>query len=179
MKSVLCNNGFEQMWLFGCGNVKPFIKELEDRLHSSFCHIWCNHLDTSEMVLVYNSYTNCFERERYVDVLWMEVYRNSLAQFRMGVSQINLHRHRFSTTTDNTTCPFCANKLETEIHFVFQCPVYNQLRSKYLPDIINVRDPRKHIITLMNSNSQETILNVAKFLVCAFNQRSSELDANT
>ena len=159
--------------------INPLSKELEDRLHSSFCHRWCNHLDTSEMVLVYNSYTNCFERERYVDVLWMEVYRNSLAQIKMGVLEINLHRHRFSTITDNTTCPFCANQQETEIHFVFQCPVYNQLRSKYLPDIINVCGPRKQFIILMNSRSQETILNVEQFLVCAFNLRSSKLDANT
>ena len=163
VKLVLCNNGFEQVWLFGCGNVKPFIKELEERLCSSFCHRWYNHLDTSERLSVYNSYKHCFQREGYVNVLWMEVYSNCLAQFRMGVSQINLHRYRFSTT-DNTTCPFCANQQETEIHFVFQCPVYNQLRSKYLPDIINVRDPRKHLIILMNSSSQEAVLNVAKFL---------------
>jgi len=79
----------------------------------------------------------------------------------------------------HTTCPFCANQQETEIHFVFQCPVYNQLRSKYLADIINVRDPRKHLIILMNSSSQERILNFAKFLACALNLRSSKLAANT
>ena len=67
---------------------------------------------------------------------------------------------------------------ETEIQFVFQCPVYNQLRRKYLPDIINVRHPRRHLIILKNSSSQEEIINVAKFLVCAFNLRSSKLDAN-
>ena len=174
VKSLLCNDGSKQVWLFGCGNVKFFLKELEDRLHSSFCHSWCNHLDTSERLSVYNSYKHCFERERYVDVLWMEVYKYSLAEFRMGQSQINLHRHRFSTT-DHTTCTFCANKQETEIHFVFQCPVYDQLRSKYLLDILSVRSPRKPLTTLMNSNSQVTILNVTKFLVCAFNLRSLDV----
>ena len=109
---------------------------------------------------MYNIYKRCFERERYVDVLWMEVYRNSLAHFRMGVSQINLHRNRFSTTADNTTCRFCANQQETEIHFVFQCPVYNQLKSKsskYLPDIINVHDPRKYLLILMLAHLSGTI----------------------
>ena len=100
VKSVLCNNGFEQVWLFGCGNVKPFIKELEDRLRSSFCHRWCKHLDTSERLTVYNSYKHCFERESYVAALWMDIYKDSLIQFRMCVSQINLHRHRSSTTTN-------------------------------------------------------------------------------
>ena len=113
VKLVLCNNGFEQVWLFGCGNVEPFIKELKETLCSSFCYRWCNHLDTSERLSVYNSYKHCFQIEGYVDVLWMEVYRNCLAVFRIGVSQINLHRHRFSTTTDNT-CPFCATQQETE-----------------------------------------------------------------
>ena len=31
VKLVLCNSGFEQVWLFGCENVKPFIKELEQK----------------------------------------------------------------------------------------------------------------------------------------------------
>ena len=67
VKLVLCTNGFEQVWLFGCGNVKPFIKELEERLHSSFCHRWCNHLDTSERLSVYNSYKHRFQRKD----MWM------------------------------------------------------------------------------------------------------------
>ena len=109
-----------------------FMKELEERLRNAFCHRWCIHLDTSERLSVYNNYKHCFKRERYEDVLWMEVYRHSLAQFRMDVSQINLHRHRLSPTTDHTTCPLFANKQETEKHFVFQCPLYDQLRS--IPD---------------------------------------------
>ena len=36
IKSVLCYNGFEQMWLFGCGNDKMFFNELKERLYSSF-----------------------------------------------------------------------------------------------------------------------------------------------
>ena len=70
-------------------------------------------------------------------------------------------------------------KLKYILYSNVQC-IYNQLRSKYLPDIINVRHPRKHLIILMNSSSRETkSLNFAKFLVCAFNLRSSMLDANT
>ena len=40
IKTVLCNNGFEQVWLFGCGQEGPFFKELRERLYSSFCHGW-------------------------------------------------------------------------------------------------------------------------------------------
>ena len=38
IRSILCYNGSEQVWLFGCGNGKIFFNELKERLYSSFCH---------------------------------------------------------------------------------------------------------------------------------------------
>ena len=35
-------NGFEQVWLFSCGNEKYLFMELKERLYSSFCHVWRN-----------------------------------------------------------------------------------------------------------------------------------------
>ena len=104
-------------------------------------------------------------------------YTEILAQFGIRASQINVRGHRFSPTTDH-------------VHFVptnkkYVCiPIssttYEQSRNKYLPGIISVHNPtNEHIITLMNSNSQEKLLNVVKFLMCAFNLRSSEINANT
>ena len=91
--------------------------------------------------------------------------KDYLSQFRMGVSQVNLHIRRFSTTTDPTRSPFCANIQETEIHLEFQCPIFDHLRSKYLPDVLSVRKPRKHLTTF----------SVAKFLVCVFNLKVSQV----
>ena len=62
------------MWLFGCGNDNIFFNELKERLYSSFCHGWWNHLESSERLAVYKGYKNCFEREKYVDFLWMDAY---------------------------------------------------------------------------------------------------------
>ena len=53
--------------------------------------------------------------EKYVDFLWMDVYRNAFAQFRMAVSQINVHQHRFSPRASNVACPYCAEEKEKEI----------------------------------------------------------------
>ena len=165
IRSVLCYNGFEQVWLFGCRNDKIFFNELKERLYSSFCNGWWNHLESSERLAVYKGYKNCFEREKYVDFLWVDVYRNAFAQFRVGVSQINIHQHSFSPTARNVACPFCVEEREREINFLLECPVYVFLRHKYLPDKANARDNRSHFLSLMNSKSQQTIFNVAKFLV--------------
>ena len=106
----------------------------------------------------------------------MDVYRNAFAQFRMGVSQINVHQHRFSPTARNVACPFCVEEKETEIHFLLECPVYVFLRHKYLPDKASAHDNRSYFLSLMNSKSQHTVFNVAKFLVCAFNLRTLKME---
>ena len=87
-----------------------YFNELKERLYSSFCHGWWNHLESSERLSVYEGYKNWFEMEKYVEFLWMDVYRNAFVHLRMGVSQINVHQHRFSPTVHCVACPFCAEE---------------------------------------------------------------------
>ena len=54
-------------------------------------------------------------------------YRNALAHFRVGVSQINVQRYRFSQTAENVLCPIGCAKRESELHLLFECPLYVQL----------------------------------------------------
>ena len=176
IKSVLCYNELEQVWLFGRGNDKIFFNELKERLYSSFWHGWWDQLESSERLSVYKGYKICFEREMCVHFLWRDVYRNAFAQFRMGVSQINVHQHRFSPTARNVACPLCVEEKETEIKFLLECPVYVFLRHKYLPDKASAHDNRSRFQSLMNSKAQQTVFNVAKFLVCAFNLRTSKME---
>ena len=82
----------------------------------------------------------------------MEVYRNS--QFRICVSQVNVHGHRFSPTTDRATSFFYVNEQETETHFIFECFSQESNTPENISQLI-----------LMNIDSQEIILNVAKFLL--------------
>ena len=85
------------------------------------------HIDFNGVISqsqVKGCYTECkssFEKEKCVDFIWMNVYINAFAQFRMGVSKINNHRHPFPLTTRNKTCPFCTEEIETEVHFLLQC----------------------------------------------------------
>ena len=54
--------------------------------------------------------------------------------------------------------------------------MYVFLRHKYLPDKASARDNKSHFLSLVNSKSQQTVLNVAKFFVCAFNLRTSKME---
>ena len=114
-----------------------------------------------DYILAYNKVKSVFEREKYVDVIWMEAYRSALAQFRMGISQINVHRYRFSPTKENTTCPFCPEKVESEVHFLLQRPMYNQLRVTYLYGLDENVDSERMLVLLLTNGAAKTIVNTA------------------
>ena len=41
-----------------------------------------------------------FWERKYIDFLWLDMFRNDVSQFRMGVSQISLRRYRISQTQE-------------------------------------------------------------------------------
>ena len=49
------------------------------------------------------------------------------------MSEINSHRFKFSLNNDLKKCPFCiVDCFEDEKHVLFVCPLYDQIRIKYL-----------------------------------------------
>ena len=101
-------------------------------------------------------------------------YRNALAQFRMGVSQINTHKYRYSKLPEEVNCPFCENTPESEIHFLLHCPVYRNLRTRYLVNYNrNIPDQEKWFA------SKESILGMAKCLFFALQLRLKKMNDNS
>ena len=121
---------------------------------------------------IYRQFKHCFEREYYVDVIWINSYRNALAQFRMGVSQINTHKYRYSKLPEEINCPFCENTHESEIHFLLHCPVYRNVRTRYLVNYNRNISDQEH-------KTQESILGMAKFLFFALQLRLKKMNDNS
>ena len=179
VKGILCENGFEQVWLFGCGNEVGFVKELRERLVSNFYHNWRVHLDSSSRLSLYGKIKQSFAREQYIDVLFVDKYRIIMAQFRTGVSQLNAHRHRFSPSNENTSCPFCVNTTEDEIHFLFVCPLYTNLRKMYNFELTTFDSLTERIICTLTTSSRDRIVSLAKYLLAAFRRRQEFMETNT
>ena len=92
-------------------------------------------------------------------MIWINIYRNALAQFRMGVSQINTLKYRYSKLPEDVNCPFCENTPESEIHVLLHCPVCINLRSRYLVNYNrNISDQEKWFASNMNGKTEESIL---------------------
>ena len=81
----------------------------------------------------------------------------------------------FSMTTKVAkNCPFCPNTIESEIHFLFVCPLYAHFRNQYLRNLPQI-DVISKLQWLMSSKSSDVILSLAKYLTWSFKERAHEL----
>ena len=87
---------------------------------------------------------------------------------------IELGRHN-NIPKEQRSCPFCLNIVESEIHFVMDCPVYNSMRTKLIT-VVNRDNPlfqfftkeQKFVYLLYNVNEKE----IADFIYKSFELRT-------
>ena len=67
--------------------------------------------------------------EPYVKSFLSSKYRSALAKFRCGVAPLKLETGRYENIPENQrVCPICKVSVETEIHVLFECNAYQELR---------------------------------------------------
>ena len=112
--------------------------------------------------------------EPYLSINIDRFIRNSLTKFRLGISDIAIHRQRYkSENSKNVKCPLCNADKEDEIHFVFICPVLADLRTEYIPLKYYSKPSLFKLILLFSSRNDQVITNFTTFLYKAFKRRST------
>ena len=83
-----------------------------------------------------------------------------------GVCCINSNQLRFADIQDNV-CPLCMENEEYEIHILLQCPVYQDLRIRYLYPF---NEPNNQSFKgIMSNDESSCIHNLSIFLTMPFN----------
>jgi len=167
IRQILFSNGYGYAWLFqSVGCEKIFLHNLRQTLIDSFKAGWHGKITISEKYQFYSSFKSVIGKELYLCQPFLpKCFRDILIKFRLGVTQINSHRFKFDINQDRLYCPFCHVLKETEIHVLFQCPAYSDLRMSYLP-----------VCTLQDLfTKQEFSFSLARFLFYVFKLRDSLL----
>ena len=135
VRDTLCRNGYAVVWLTGeIGNKKLFFSLFKQTLIDNFFQDWNTNMVNDPHCALYYGFKPLIETELYLRNPNLKIHlRNALAKLRLGVSEINSHRFRFSLNNDLKKCPFCiVDCFEDEKHVLFVCPLYDQIRIKYL-----------------------------------------------
>ena len=145
---------------------QKFVEEWRDQLAG----ISMNEGQTSKLRF-YKLFKKSFEREPYLDFINNFNLRRTVTKFRCSDHslEIELGRHK-KLKVEERICKLCKTDVETELHFLQFCPVYTQLRTRYLktPQI-------NDWFEILECKDKETAFIVANFLEKAFKLRKGLL----
>ena len=114
--------------------------------------------------------------EKYLNEIKNVAIRIQITRFRLSNHNLMIETGRHSDIPkEQRYCPFCQNKVETEIHFLTDCPVYNSMRLKLIA-AVNLVDPffkfytkeQKFSYLLSNVNQKE----ISDFIYKSFELRT-------
>ena len=106
-----------------------------------------------------------------------------MTQFRLSSHTLEIERGRYDKTPpEKRFCTYCKDMtgrkiVEDEEHFTFHCPLSEELREKFMPNLVSqkthLRDDQKLVYILSNKYD---IKATAKYIFLALEHRKTTLD---
>eukprot|EP00745_Piridium_sociabile_P004303 TRINITY_DN1254_c0_g1_i4.p1 TRINITY_DN1254_c0_g1~~TRINITY_DN1254_c0_g1_i4.p1 ORF type:complete len:981 (+),score=112.61 TRINITY_DN1254_c0_g1_i4:2532-5474(+) len=172
VKNVLTTHGFGIVWMCqGVGYQQAFMLEFKDRLIASYKQDWHAHLEESNKYSWFFSFKNVFQTERYIKVVNNKWHRLSLARFRLRALGLNANKRWYSAdTSSRSPCPMCGALIEDEIHFLFLCKYYDDMRKSCVVFNENISKERD-ITSVLSTNDEKILRSLARFIALAWDSR--------
>jgi hypothetical protein len=181
VKDLLSSLGFYDVWLQQhTGNNKLFLIKVKQRLKDQFIQNWHNRITNSSRALFYKNIA-CFKFQPYLDYFTINKFCQSLCKLRVSSHRLHIESGRWTkpirTPINERTCQIC-NLLEDEFHFIIECPLYSELRTKYISSRYTNRPNMFKFLELINSENKTIITKLGIFLEKAFRVRNEFIYGN-
>ena len=155
------------------------LKDIENRLLERHTVEWSNKLQNVSKLRTYRQFKSLYSTEKYLLSNLTKLERSHFAQFRCGILPLRVETGRYAgLSVQDRLCNICnLNETEDEIHFLFKCPCYDDLRQTLINKACETET------NFMSLNDFEKLRYVverhyvylAKFLVSAMYRRKSLL----
>ena len=166
VKNILDQTGFSYVWEQGHNvRINPFVRTLRQRMRDMYIQFWASTCDNSAKFRTYRSFKVNFGMEKYLNDI-------SIAKFRFAYTRLRTGTSYRICDKPVTKCPFCTDE-ESELHFLTQCQVYNDLRGNYIKHFQNTQFLT--ISHLINNDNAAIVRDVATYARYAFARRSNKL----
>ena len=118
-----------------------------------------------------------FNLEFYLKEVKNKAYRNVLSQFRCVSHDLAIETGRHGLVNlerSRRLCKFCnLQDIEDEYHFLLICPLYIELRIKFINDYYWKSPSMYKCINLLKVENLSVLKNVAQYILKAFELRKS------
>ena len=177
VKTLLNSIGMGEVWLFGIGNKNEFLKCFKQRITDINNQEMLTKIQDTDMLRVYKRIKLTAGKEPYLSKASSVHIRRSLAKVRANGLYINVHiGRRHGVPYNERYCIHCAKLIEDEYHVLFICPLYNNIRHRFIPDCFATDPSTNKMVTLLKSESAYTINNLGRFIFYMERIRNEYID---
>ena len=158
----------------------PQLSKYESLMKAEYLKFWSNAILHSRKLEFYRTFKLSYESEPYLDSIRYFGQRRKFSKFRISNHNLAIESGRYTKTSiDDRKCQFCSlNEIESEVHMLTKCTLYNDLRTQFL-DKIKSRNINSHL-DLCNEilcNGRDKAINyLATFICKSFKLRENTLN---
>ena len=179
LRTNLFSNGFGYIWQTQTVNNEPlFINRYLQCLKDQCIQTWQQNWRQNRKLFYYRDFKITFNLETYIKAIDIEKFRKCLICFRSSSHSLMIEKGRhYNIDKEFRTCIYCESIIEDEFHFAMKCPLYNELRLKFLPAYYIENPTIYKFMKIMSTSNTETIRNFAMYLFYAFKERQHYINA--
>jgi hypothetical protein len=177
IKTMLDNLGMSDIWR-NQGNQEYILNAIKQRIFDQYTQFWYSEINNSQRLLTYSRFKHSFELESYLDNYSIDKkFKIALTRFRLSSHNLEIERGRYNNVIrSERICQFCnLNVVENEYHFLLTCPLYSNIRKKYLRRNYYTWPSLNKFDHLMMTKNKKEIANLSKYLYFA-NKLRKELE---
>ena len=149
------------------------------RAIDNFIQEWNANVDNNQVLFEYKSFKTEFEYESYLDLV-PENLRFFITKLRLSVHNLRIHSGRFGANRiprNERYCLFCNDHdLEDIFHFVLKCPLYNDIRKRFINSYFRTRPSVFKLNQLLSTDNSRYLKNLAFYIKEAFKLRHSNIN---
>ena len=174
IKTILESLGLSFVWLQQT-DINISFDLIKQRILDNYRQNWYSNINNSNRLLMYAHYKHEFTFENYLDFITDKKLRISYTRFRLSSHDLAVERGRYDNTPrTERLCLYCnLGMIENEYHFLLVCPLYRDIRKKYLKHYYCQWPTINKFENLMCNKSKRVILNVSKYVHFATKLRAS------
>ena len=152
------------------------MKTFKQRLIDCCKQDWCTAIAESGKERHYRFIMPALQVANYINYDIPLKFRISLSKLKCSEHNLNVETGRHSGIPyEQRLCILCnKHEIEDELHFIMSCPVYNQIRSVFLPNIDTENATVGTFHNLYNGSEQQ-VLSLARYIYNAFIIRENRL----
>ncbi|XP_078312623.1 uncharacterized protein LOC144619140 [Crassostrea virginica] len=157
-----------------CINSHVCLPIIRQRLKDHFIQNLQSKIQCEAKCYMYKYLVDNFCLQFYLEKSIPKLYKKCITKIRVSSHNLCIEsgRHK-NIPRDKRFCKTCTSTIEDEYHFILVCPVYKELRSKFLKKYYWGKPSMFKLIRLLSVNNVKELCNLGKYIFRALSLRTN------